>query len=59
MAFEGPSGLHDELPQGLHPLRHLVHWKDKAMVTSVTKDQALSHILALGKLGLSLWPWHI
>lgn len=29
VAFEGPSGLHDKLPQGLHALGHLVHCKDK------------------------------
>lgn len=25
MAFEGPPGLHDKLPQSFHPLGHLVH----------------------------------
>ena len=29
VAFEGPSGLHDKLPQGLHALGHLVHCKNK------------------------------
>ena len=29
VAFEGPSGLHDKLPQGLHALGHLVYCKDK------------------------------
>lgn len=52
MAFEGSSGLHDKLPQGLHPLCYLVHWKDNAMVNSIAKDLALSHTLAPGKLGL-------
>lgn len=46
MAFEGPSGLHDKLPQGLYPLRHLVHWKDKAIVSPLAKDQVLGFGLA-------------
>lgn len=49
MAFEGPSGLHDKLPQGLHPLRHLVHWKDKAAINSTTKDQVPSPVLPQGR----------
>lgn len=35
MAFEGPSGLHDKLAQGFHPLGHLVHCNDNATVSSV------------------------
>lgn len=43
MAFEGPSGLHDELAQGFHPLSHLVHCKDKATISSVSQGQAPGH----------------
>ena len=41
MAFEGPSGLHNKLAQGLHPLGHLVDCKDKTTISSDIQGQAL------------------